>query len=97
VVDLENLKAANLARGNAASVLPDLIPLVDRVSHRLVAAKQRYVTVALKTDVPWPVIAVIHERESSQSWAAAQFRWSPADSSNCRVRRSRPCITPRAN
>jgi hypothetical protein len=42
VVDLEKLKAANLARWNAASVLPDLIPLVDRVSHRLVAAKPRY-------------------------------------------------------
>src|SRR3981189_1303230 len=29
--------------------------------------------------------------------AAARFRWSPAGNSNCRARRSRPCIRPRPN
>jgi lysozyme family protein len=36
----------------------------------LVAAKDRYLAIAAKTGVPWFVIAVIHEREASQSWAA---------------------------
>ena len=35
------------------------------------AAKARYQTVEAKTGVPWFVIAVIHERESSQSWFAS--------------------------
>ena len=39
MVDLAKLTAANLTRWNAASVLPNLIPLVDSVAHKLVAAK----------------------------------------------------------
>lgn len=77
VVDIQKLKADNLARWNAASVTPSLIPILDQVSGRLVAAKSRYVTVALQTTVPWPVIAVIHERESSQSWLASLAQGDP--------------------
>ena len=77
MVDLAKLTAANLARWNAASVVPSLIPLVDGVSHKLVACKARYQTVESKTHVPWPVIAVIHERESSQSWAASLAQGDP--------------------
>ena len=68
MVDLTKLTAANAARWNKASVLPSLIHLVDSVAHRLVDAKDRYEKVSASTHVPWPVIAVIHERESSQSW-----------------------------
>jgi len=75
MVDLAKLKAANLARWSAASVTPSLIPTVDAVSHRLAAAKARYQTVEAKTGVPWAVIAVIHERESSQ---AGPPRWPRA-------------------
>lgn len=77
MVDLVKLKAANLVRWNAASVTPGLIHLIDGVSHRLVDAKQRYVTVEGKTGVPWAVIAVIHERESSQSWQASLAQGDP--------------------
>jgi len=77
MVDLGKLKAANLTRWTAASVIPSLIPTVDAVSHRLVAAKARYQTVEAKTAVPWAVIAVIHERESSQSWAASLAQGDP--------------------
>jgi len=48
------------------------------VATRLVAAKARYKAVETKTGVPWPVIAVIHERESTQNWAkslAQGDRW----------------------
>lgn len=38
------------------------------VARRLIAAKARYQAVEAKTGVPWPTIAVIHERESGQDW-----------------------------
>jgi lysozyme family protein len=77
MVDIATLKISNLARWNAASVVPSLIPLVDGVAHKLAACKPRYQTVESKTAVPWPVIAVIHERESSQSWAASLAQGDP--------------------
>lgn len=40
----------------------------DAVAKRLVAARERYEAVELASGVPWFVIAVIHERESSQNW-----------------------------
>jgi lysozyme family protein len=40
----------------------------DVAAKRLVAAKARYQAVEQATGVPWAVIAVIHERESSQDW-----------------------------
>lgn len=70
MVDLAKLTAQQLTRWNAASVDPDLIPLVDKVAHSLCAAKSRYQTVEAKTNVPWAVVAVIHQREASQSWSA---------------------------
>ena len=89
MIDLSRLKAANLARWTVASVVPSLIPLVDSVSHRLVAAKARYQTVEAKTSVPWPVIAVIHERESSQSWAASLAQGDPWNKVSIHVPRGR--------
>jgi lysozyme family protein len=77
MVDLAKLTAANLARWNAASVLPAWTAILDGISHRLVAAKARYQTVAVVTRVRWPVIAVIHERESSQSWTASLAQGDP--------------------
>jgi lysozyme family protein len=70
VVDIAKLKAANLTRWNACHVLPEWDRALDTVSHRLVNTKGRYQNVEAVTKVPWPVIAVIHQRESSQSWAA---------------------------
>ncbi len=89
MVDLVKLKAANLARWNAASVIPSLIPTVDAVSHRLVAAKARYQVVEAKTGVPWAVIAVIHERESSQSWKASLAQGDPWDHASIHVPKNR--------
>ncbi len=49
-----------------------LVGQLGRVSTRLCApdAKARYEAVSFKTRVPWFIIAVIHEREASQSWRA---------------------------
>src|SRR5581483_1663974 len=76
-MDLAKLTAANLSRWNSASVVPNLIPFVDSVSKRLVAAKSRYENVRTISGVPWPIIAVIHERESSQSWLASLAQGDP--------------------
>jgi hypothetical protein len=89
MVDLIKLKTANLTRWNAASVTPSLIPLIDGVSHHMVAAKPRYQAVEAKTGVPWAVVAVIHERESSQSWAASLAQGDPWNRVSVHVPRGR--------
>lgn len=77
MVDLAKLKAANQARWTACHILPEWLRILDTVSHKLVNAKTRYQTVEAKTGVPWAVIAVIHQRESSQSWVASLAQGDP--------------------
>jgi lysozyme family protein len=89
MVDLVKLKAANLVRWQAAKVWPSLIPLLDGVSHRLVQWKVRYQAVEAKTGVPWAVVAVIHERESSQSWSASLAQGDPWNRVSIHVPRGR--------
>jgi len=57
------------------------VPVLDEIAHRLCAAdaKIHYEAVAVKTGVPWFVIAVIHEREASQSWRANLSQGDPWD------------------
>jgi lysozyme family protein len=75
MTDLVALKAANIRRWNAAKLTrgPEFIP----VAKRLVAAKQRYLTVAQKTGIPWVFIAVTHQRESSQNWNRSLAQGDP--------------------
>lgn len=65
---IAQLKAANTIRWAHAKLTrgKELLP----VARRLIApaAKARYLAVEKKTGVPWFVVAVIHERESSQNW-----------------------------
>jgi len=89
MVDIIELKAANLARWKAAEVSPLLIHYIDGVSHKLVAAKARYQAVEAKTSVPWAVVAVIHERESSQSWLASLAQGDRWDRVSIHVPRGR--------
>lgn len=79
MIDLARLKAANAGRWTAMRVEPALILTLDQVAYRLIepAAKARYAIVAAQTSVPWFVIAVIHERKSSQSWAANLAQGDP--------------------
>jgi lysozyme family protein len=62
-VDLIKLKSENVQRWSAAKLTrgPEFTP----VAKRLVAAKARYQAVEHATSVPWPFIAVTHQRESS--------------------------------
>lgn len=89
MIDLAKLTAAELTRWNAASVTPSLVGFVDSVAHRLVDAKDRYQKVSSVTHVPWPVIAVIHERESSQSWTASLAQGDPWNKISIHVPRGR--------
>lgn len=88
-LDLVKQKAVELARWNACHVTPSLIPTLDAVAHRLVAPKARYQVVAAQTKVPWPVIAVIHERESSQSWLGSLAQGDPWNRVSIHVPRGR--------
>ena len=69
----ETLKAANAKRWSNAKVTRNF----STIAKNLVAAKARYQAVEAKTDVPWFVIAVIHMRESSQSWVASLAQGDP--------------------
>jgi lysozyme family protein len=75
--DLIALKAANERRWANAKLTrgPEFVP----VAKRLVAAKQRYLTVSGRTGIPWPFIAVTHQRESSQNWARSLAQGDPWD------------------
>lgn len=74
------LDLSALARGNATrwtNAKPTRGSEAVRVARRLCQAKKRYQSVAAETGVPWPVIAVIHERESSQDWNASLAQDDP--------------------
>ena len=66
MVDLNELKTENALRWNRAKITRNF----TNVAKALVDpdAKTRYKFVSDRTGVPWPVIAVIHEREASQNW-----------------------------
>lgn len=88
-MDTSLLKTANLKRWQDCAPKASLISTLDGVASRLVEAKGRYVTVETQTNVPWPIIAVIHERESSQSWAASLAQGDPWNRVSIHVPRGR--------
>jgi len=75
MTDLNALKAANAKRWAVAKLTrgPEFVP----VAKRLVAAKERYQAVSAKTGIPWPFIAVTHQRESSQNWSKSLAQGDP--------------------
>lgn len=73
MADLKFLTVANAKRWAAAKPTRDF----GLAAKRLVAAKTRYQAVEKATGVPWFIIAVIHERECSQSWAGSLAQGDP--------------------
>ena len=65
--NIEALKASNAIRWANAKLTRG--PEFDRVADRLVGARARYKAVEARTGVPWFIVAVIHQRESSGSFA----------------------------
>lgn len=89
MIDLAKLAATNLTRWNQGHVLPEWLRVLDTVAHRLVNAKSRYQNVRTVSGVPWPIIAVIHQRESSQSWTASLAQGDPWDKASIHVPKGR--------
>jgi len=77
MTDLVALKQANERRwANAKLLRPGTF---NAVARHLVdrSAKARYQAVSTKTGVPWPFIAVAHERECSQDWTGSLAQGDP--------------------
>jgi lysozyme family protein len=91
MADIAALKKANASRWQAMRVTASLTPLIDKTAHQLVAAgaKAQYSAVSKKTSVPWFVIAVIHEREASQSWKANIAQGDPWNKTSIHVPKGR--------
>lgn len=75
MIDINVLARANAKRW--ANAKPTRKAEAANVASRLYNAKQRYQAVERQTGVPWPAIAVIHERESSQQWNASLAQGDP--------------------
>jgi lysozyme family protein len=67
-LDIPSLMQANAARWSHMVIDFDALSPLQKQAAALIASKSRYQAVAAQTGVPWPVIAVIHERECSQNW-----------------------------
>lgn len=78
-MNLDQLKGANTIRWHKMHIIISHAVIVRSVAERLVmdGAKTKYLEVSEKTTVPWHVIAVIHEREASQSWHAGLAQGDP--------------------
>lgn len=90
-MDMTGLKRLNASRWQAAAMLPHWQAAVAHVAARLTAAdaKARYQAVEAATKVPWFIIAVIHERESSQSWTANLAQGDPWNKKSIHVPKGR--------
>lgn len=77
MITQDELKVANASRWAKARLTrkADAVSVAARLIDPI--AKTRYQLVEAKTGVPWFVIAVIHERESSQSWKASLAQGDP--------------------
>ncbi|WP_213287582.1 hypothetical protein [Bradyrhizobium sp. sGM-13] len=73
MTDLVALKAANATRWENAKLTRNFAG----IAKALVASKVRYKAVEAMTGVPWWVIAVIHQRESSQNWQRSLAQGDP--------------------
>ena len=78
-MDYTNIINLNRGRWLDCEIDPHKHSQAHTVAVRLTAsaAKAEYLKIAAATNVPWWVIAVIHEREAGQSWARslAQGDW----------------------
>lgn len=86
-MDLVSLTKRNGSRWSAAKVTRDAHSTAKRLT--AAAAKVRYQVIAQQTTVPWFIIAVIHEREASQSWTANLAQGDPWDRMSIHVPKGR--------
>ena len=79
MISVPQLITLNEQRWAKCIILPSRLAQVEATAKRLVAtsAKTQYDSISQATGVPWWVIAVIHEREADQNWAAHLLRAIP--------------------
>ena len=87
MVDLAALTKRNADRWTKARITRDAKSVAERLCTG--AAKVRYQVIAQETRVPWFIIAVIHEREASQSWTASLAQGDPWDKVSVHVPKGR--------
>jgi len=75
MTDLNALKTANAKRWESAKLTRSFSGVAKRLID--LSAKARYQAVSVRTGVPWPFIAVAHERESSQNWSGSLAQGDP--------------------
>jgi lysozyme family protein len=88
-----DLLQANTDRWSKCKVNPSKQSQFNAVAARLTASKARYQAVEAKTGVPWWFIAVVHEREASQSWKANIAQGDPWNKVSTHVPRGRGPFT----
>lgn len=78
-VNLADLSAQHNVRWRSALISPNKVSDFAAVARRLCAseAKHQYQEIEADTKVPWYVVAVIHERESSQNWMTSIAQGDP--------------------
>jgi lysozyme family protein len=77
MTDLVALQRMNTQRWAHAKPTRNFATIAKRLT--AADARSRYQAVSEKTGVPWPMIAVIHERECSQDWARSLAQGDPWD------------------
>jgi lysozyme family protein len=77
MTDIAALRAANARRWANARLTRSFAPVAGHLISP--EARSRYQIVAAKTGVPWPAIAVIHERECSRDWKGSLAQGDPWD------------------
>ncbi|WP_298261005.1 hypothetical protein [Bradyrhizobium sp.] len=77
MTDLVALQRMNAQRWAQAKPTRNLTAIAKRLG--ATDARSRYQVVSARTGVPWPVIAVIHERECSQDWTRSLAQGDPWD------------------
>jgi lysozyme family protein len=83
MVDLNALTRANADRWSRAKLTR--ATEANNIAQHLFQAKKRYQAVEARTGVPWPVIAVIHEREASQNWNTQLGQGDPLNRASVHV------------
>jgi lysozyme family protein len=77
MTDLVALQRMNAQRWANAKPRRNFASIAKRLASQ--AARSRYQAVSARTGVPWPTIAVIHERECSQDWTRSLAQGDPWD------------------
>jgi lysozyme family protein/peptidoglycan hydrolase-like protein with peptidoglycan-binding domain len=88
--NFESLKPEYAELWRRMQVRPDQAQAVDRIARRLIELKPRYEKVAQATGVPWPVVAVLHNRESDADFGTHLHNGDPLSARTRHVPAGRP-------